>query len=139
MFGAVTSMVRMEVTIEEAKDSGCGVIVSKFSKDKDISLPLRSLAQRAMQLWRAGVVTSSSTASVQPRAVTDRGATVSEGSPMGSGKLPSLPVIEVADGSEASPAGSVLGRLAVVPAPKLRRRRSGNSVDSGRGKRRCRD
>jgi len=127
MFGAVTSMVRMEVTIEEAKDSGCGVIVSKLSKDKDISLPLRSLAQRAMQLWRAGVATSAATASVQPRVVADRGTTVSDvGSPMVSGRLPSLPVIEAVAGIEASPACSVLDRPAVVPAPKRKRRRTGN-------------
>jgi len=116
------------------------LVVSKLSKDKDISLPLRSLAQRAMQLWRAGVAGSAATASVQPRVAVDRGTTVSDvGSPVGSGMMPSPPVIEGVDGSESSHASSVLGRPVVVPAPKRKRRRSGNSVSSARGKRRCRD
>jgi len=138
MFGAVTRMVRMEVSMEEAKESGCGLAVSKLSKDKDISLPLRSLALRAMQLWRAGYAASASSASVQPRVVGDSVTTVSEvGSTIGSGQMPSLPVIEGVVGSGSSSASHVSGCPAVVPAPKPKRKRSCNSVLSARGKRRC--
>ena len=55
MFSALSQILKANVTVAEATDSGCGRCVQRLTRDVDTSLPVLAIAQRIMQQWKASL------------------------------------------------------------------------------------